>query len=158
MCLTEAGKLFCVPDFKEIKPCKLAEIGVGVEELPHCMAVIEPQYTVSGNVEVLLGVGSGFVIVDEDEVRFIDEEIVGGAVQKIAVSHNGRFLACFMHDGRFLVMNTEFINFTNYQCEVIYVVFGLILRFNLCFVWFFINVLKCAVCASTGADGLVWIG
>ncbi|KAG6783962.1 hypothetical protein POTOM_009644 [Populus tomentosa] len=117
VCLTEAGKLFCVPDFKDIKPCKLAEIGVGVEELPHCMAVIEPQYTVSGNVEVLLGVGSGFVIVDEDEVRFIDEEKVGGAVQKIAVSHNGRFLACFMHDGRFLVMNTEFINFTNYQCE-----------------------------------------
>ncbi|KAL3603671.1 hypothetical protein D5086_004530 [Populus alba] len=90
VCLTEAGKLFCVPDFKDIKPCKLAEIGVGVEELPHCMAVIEPQYTVSGNVEVLLGVGSGFVIVDEDEVRFIDEEKVGGAVQKIAVSHNGR--------------------------------------------------------------------
>ncbi|KAJ6953935.1 protein VACUOLELESS1-like [Populus alba x Populus x berolinensis] len=117
VCLTEAGKLFCVPDFKDIKPCKLAEIGVGVEELPHCMAVIEPQYTVSGNVEVLLGVGSGFVIVDEDEVRFIDEEKVGGAVQKIAVSHNGRFLACFMHDGRFLVLNTEFINFTNYQCE-----------------------------------------
>eukprot|EP00258_Populus_trichocarpa_P004599 XP_002306748.2 protein VACUOLELESS1 [Populus trichocarpa] len=117
VCLTEAGKLFCVPDFKQIKPCKLAEVGIGAEELPHCMAVIEPQYTVSGNVEVLLGVGSGIVIVDEDEVRFIDEEKIGGVVLKIAVSHNGRFLACFMHDGRLVVMNTEFRDFFQYQCE-----------------------------------------
>jgi hypothetical protein len=136
VCLTEAGKLFCVPDFKQIKPCKLAEVGIGAEELPHCMAVIEPQYTVSGNVEVLLGVGSGIVIVDEDEVRFIDEEKIGGVVLKIAVSHNGRFLACFMHDGRLVVMNTEFRDFFQYQCEVIYVVFGLIVRSNLCRVWF----------------------
>jgi hypothetical protein len=136
VCLTEAGKLFCVPDFKQIKPCKLAEVGIGAEELPHCMAVIEPQYTVSGNVEVLLGVGSGIVIVDEDEVRFIDEEKIGGVVLKIAVSHNGRFLACFMHDGRLVVMNTEFRDFFQYQCEVIYVVFGLIVMSNLCRVWF----------------------
>ncbi|KAJ6998320.1 hypothetical protein NC653_014495 [Populus alba x Populus x berolinensis] len=117
VCLTEAGKLFCIPDFKQIKPCKLAEVGIGAEELPHCMAVIEPQYTVSGNVEVLLGVGSGIVIVDEDEVKFIDEEKIGGVVLKIAVSHNGRFLACFMHDGRLVVMNTEFRDFFQYQCE-----------------------------------------
>ncbi|KAJ8753400.1 hypothetical protein K2173_019799 [Erythroxylum novogranatense] len=117
VCLTEAGKLFCVPDFKEVKPFKLPDPGLGSEELPHCMVVIEPQFTVSGNVEVLLGVGDGIEVVDEDEVRQVDGGIMGGPVQKITVSRDGRFLACFMHDGRLVLMNIEFKILFEYQCE-----------------------------------------
>ncbi|CAN1255446.1 Protein VACUOLELESS1 [Linum perenne] len=96
----------------------LADAGVEVaDELPHCIAVIEPQYTVSGNVEVLLGIGDGIVIVDEDEARHIEGEKVEGPVQKIAVSRDGRFLACFMHDGRMVVMNMAFEPLFQYQCE-----------------------------------------
>ncbi|CAN1255451.1 Protein VACUOLELESS1 [Linum perenne] len=118
VCLTEAGEFFCVADFKDIKAYKLADAGVEVaDELPHCIAVIEPQYTVSGNVEVLLGIGDGIVIVDEDEARHIEGEKVEGPVQKIAVSRDGRFLACFMHDGRMVVMNMAFEPLFQYQCE-----------------------------------------
>ncbi|CAN0909928.1 Protein VACUOLELESS1 [Linum grandiflorum] len=118
VCLTEAGKFFCVADFKDIKAYQLADPGVeGEDELPHCIAVIEPQYTVSGNVEVLLGIGDGIVIVDEDEARHIEGEKVEGPVQKIAVTRDGRFLACFMHDGRMVVMNMSFEPLFQYQCE-----------------------------------------
>ncbi|KAF3443568.1 hypothetical protein FNV43_RR13255 [Rhamnella rubrinervis] len=63
VCITESNQLFCIPDFKNPKPCKLA--GPGIEEPPLCMAVIEPQYTMSGNVEVLLAVGEAYVLAVE---------------------------------------------------------------------------------------------
>ncbi|CAL1353294.1 unnamed protein product [Linum trigynum] len=118
VCLTEAGKLFCVMDFKEIKSFKLGDVGIEAEEeLPHCMAVIDPQYIASGNVRVLLGIGEGIVIVDEDEVTHIEGEKVQGPVQKISVTRDGNWLACFMHDGRLVVMNMNFEALFQYQCE-----------------------------------------
>eukprot|EP00257_Ricinus_communis_P020163 XP_015579335.1 protein VACUOLELESS1 isoform X1 [Ricinus communis] len=125
VCLTQAGKLFCVADFKDVKPVKMADLGLEFEEKPHCMAVIEPQFTVSGNVEVILGVGEGLVNVDEDEVRHVQvnvssglsEEALLGPVSKIAVSHNGKILACFRHDGSLALLSTDFDLLYLYQCE-----------------------------------------
>ncbi|OMO95888.1 hypothetical protein CCACVL1_05201 [Corchorus capsularis] len=116
VCLTEGGLLFCIPDFKVMRPCKLAE--TGAEDLPNCMAVIEPQYTVSGNVEVLVGLADGILIVDEDGVQTVQGEAVQGPVQKMVVSWDGKYLAIFTHDGRILVTDINFNGvLLEYNCE-----------------------------------------
>ncbi|PPS07180.1 hypothetical protein GOBAR_AA13467 [Gossypium barbadense] len=116
VCLTEGGLLFCIPDFKVMRPCQLAE--TGAEDLPNCMAVIEPKYTVSGNVEVLVGVGDGILIVDEDGVQRVDGEAVQGPVQKMVVSWDGKYLAIFTHDGWILVTDINFKGvLLEYNCE-----------------------------------------
>lgn len=70
------------------------------------MAVIEPKYTLTGNVEVLIGAGTGILMLDEDGVQKVDENLV----QKMAVSPSGNFVACFTHDGRLVVNNMDFSN------------------------------------------------
>ncbi|EOX93144.1 Vacuoleless1 (VCL1) isoform 3 [Theobroma cacao] len=116
VCLTEGGLLFGIPDFKVMSPCQLAE--TGAEDLPNCMAVIEPKYTVSGNVEVLVGVGDGILIVDEDGVQRVEGEAVQGPVQKMVVSWDGKYLAIFTHDGRILVTDINFKGvLLEYNCE-----------------------------------------
>ncbi|XP_044503267.1 protein VACUOLELESS1 isoform X1 [Mangifera indica] len=102
VCVTEANRYFCIPDFKTMKVCELAR--PEIEELPHCMAVIEPKYTMTGNVEVLIGVDSGILMLDEDGVQKVDETLV----QKMGVSPNGNYVACFTHDGRLVVNNMDF--------------------------------------------------
>ncbi|XVF20921.1 hypothetical protein REPUB_Repub12eG0045400 [Reevesia pubescens] len=99
-----------------MRPCQLAE--TGAEELPNCMAVIEPKYTVSGNVEVLIGVGDGILIVDEDGVQRVEGEAVQGPVQKMVVSWDGKYLAIFTHDGWILVTDINFKGvLLEYNCE-----------------------------------------
>lgn len=122
VCVTEAGQLFCVPDFRTMKPCKLADIPGMAEDallLPHCLAVMEPQYTMSGNVEVLVAIGDGIVIVEEDGVQNVEMGDLMGPVQKMVVSPNGKFLALFTHDGRIIVSDMNFKNLAiDYNCEV----------------------------------------
>ncbi|XP_057955473.1 protein VACUOLELESS1 [Malania oleifera] len=114
VCTTEGNEIFCIPDFKNPKPCKLAD--PGIDESPLCAAVIEPQYTVSGNVEVLLGVGDHVVLVEEDGVQQMGVGV--GPLQKMVVSRNGKLLASFTHDGRLLVMTTDFSRIIfEYNCE-----------------------------------------
>ncbi|XP_074556123.1 protein VACUOLELESS1 [Curcuma longa] len=114
VCITEGFQIFCVPDFKNPVPCKLAD--PGIEEYPLCVAVIEPQYTMSGNVEVLLGVGDHVLMVEEDGVQQLGVGV--GPFQKMAVSQNGKYLATFTHDGRLLVILTDFSRIIfEYPCE-----------------------------------------
>ncbi|KAL3508949.1 hypothetical protein ACH5RR_028350 [Cinchona calisaya] len=114
VCINEAFELYCIPDFKNPNPVKLAD--TGLEDLPLCMAVIEPQYTMSGNVEVLLGVGDSVMVVEEDGVQQIGAGI--GPIQKMVVSRNGKLLASFTHDGRLLVLSSDFSNIIfEYTCE-----------------------------------------
>ncbi|KAL7087130.1 hypothetical protein ACP275_13G047200 [Erythranthe tilingii] len=114
VCINEAFEIFAVPDFKTPKTVKLADSNL--EELPHCMAVIEPQYTKSGDVEVLLGVGDHVLLVEEDGVQSLAEGI--GPLQKMVVSRKGEFVASFTHDGRLLVMSTDFSDvIIDYACE-----------------------------------------
>lgn len=121
VCLTESHRIFCVADFKNPKPYELADPGLG-ESSTLCMAVIEPQYVMSGNVEVLLGpADGGMVVVEEDSIQTVDA--VGGEVlgplQKLAVSGDGKWMAAFTHDGQLSVMPTDFseIKFSC-NCEV----------------------------------------
>lgn len=71
----------------------------------------------SGNVEVLLGVGDSVVVVEEDGVHQLGVGI--GPLQKMAVSRDGKLLASFTHDGRLLVISTDFSKIIfEYNCEV----------------------------------------
>lgn len=119
VCLNEAFNLYCLPDFKNPDPVKLAD--TNLEEMPLCMAVIEPQCTMSGNVEVLLGVGDYVMIVEEDGVQQLASE--HGPLQKMVVSRNGKYLASFTHDGRLLVLSSDLsVKIFEYTCEV-YIMF-----------------------------------
>ena len=124
VCITETCKVFAVPDFKTRTVVRLADpppppIELELElELPHCVAVIEPQFTLSGNVEVLLAIGDGVVMVEEDEVQALPVPPGDGPLQKMVVSGNGRFVAAFTHDGRLAVYSTRFEKMFEYQCEV----------------------------------------
>ncbi|KAI5662106.1 hypothetical protein M9H77_21429 [Catharanthus roseus] len=114
VCMNEAFNLFCIPDFKNPNPVKLAD--TGLEEMPLCMAVIEPQYTMSGNVEVLLGVGDYVMIVEEDGVQQTGSGL--GPLQKMVFSRNGKLLASFTHDGRLLVLSSDLSSIMfEYTCE-----------------------------------------
>ncbi|KAL5731811.1 vacuolar protein sorting-associated protein 16 [Ranunculus cassubicifolius] len=104
VCITESNQIFCISDFRNPNPCKLAD--PMLEEFPLCVAVIEPQYTMSGNVEVLLGVNDYVFIVDEESVQQVDLGV--GPLQKMAVMQNGKFLASFTHDGKLVVIRTDF--------------------------------------------------
>ncbi|KAK4607376.1 hypothetical protein RGQ29_001281 [Quercus rubra] len=123
VCITETCKVFAVPDFKTRTVVRLADpppppIELELElELPHCVAVIEPQFTLSGNVEVLLAIGDGVVMVEEDEVQALPVPPGDGPLQKMVVSGNGRFVAAFTHDGRLAVYSTRFEKMFEYQCE-----------------------------------------
>ena len=114
---TEANKFFCLPDFPDPKVIKLADVGVLGE--PVGMAVIEPRYTMSGNVEVLLGSREeeGVMMVDEESLVRLRGSL--GRVVKMAVSGNGRMLAAFTEDGRLLVVSTDFTRIIfEYDCQV----------------------------------------
>ncbi|KAG5404419.1 hypothetical protein IGI04_010538 [Brassica rapa subsp. trilocularis] len=136
VCLTEGGQLFCISDFKTMKPYKLADVpGLTDDDMlqPTCLAVREPQYTMSGNVEVLVAVGDEIYVVDEDEAQSIrfdepsveDSEMQNddngnliGPVQKMIVSPNGKFLTLFTHDGRVVVVGMESKQIAiDYSCE-----------------------------------------
>ncbi|KAB1223106.1 Protein VACUOLELESS1 [Morella rubra] len=120
VCLTDTCKVFSIADFKsnDPTPVRLADPApVGIEELPHCVAVIEPQYTMSGNVEVLLAIGEEVVMVEEDEVQPLPLPPGDGPLQKMVVSGNGRFVASFTHDGRMAVYSTRFEKIFEYHCE-----------------------------------------
>lgn len=118
VCITEANQLFCIADFRNPSAVKLAD--PGIDEMPHCMAVIEPQYTVSGNVEVLLGVDDAVVLaVEEDGVQRLGEGLLRGPLQKMVVSRDGKWLASFTHDGRLLVTTSDLTGvIIERDCEV----------------------------------------
>ncbi|CAA2961645.1 VACUOLELESS1 [Olea europaea subsp. europaea] len=114
VCINEAFGIFAVPDLKNPRAVKMADCNL--EDLPHCIAVIEPQYTMSGNVEVLLGIGDHVLLVEEDGMQQLGVGI--GPLQKMMVSRTGKLLASFTHDGRLLVMSTDFSNIIfEYTCE-----------------------------------------
>lgn len=122
VCITEANQLFCIADFKNPESVKLAD--PGILEPPRCMAVIEPQYTISGNVEVLLSVGEGeedaaVLAVEEDGVQRLGVEMLRGPLQKMVVSRDGKWLASFTHDGKLLVTTSDLTEIIiERECEV----------------------------------------
>jgi hypothetical protein len=65
--LTSTYQLYMVPDLRDPLTVKLAS--PALEEPPHSLAIIEPQFTVSGNLEVLLAVGESVIVVDEETAQ-----------------------------------------------------------------------------------------
>lgn len=121
--LTEDNRVVVATDIEvdDPHPRHLADPGIGDEEHVLCMAVVEPQFVMSGSPEVLLAVGDRVIAVDEDGVQVLGEELEIGPVQKMAVSPNGKLLAAFAHDGRLLVIPTDFSRIIfEYECEVSY--------------------------------------
>jgi vacuolar protein sorting-associated protein 16 len=119
--LTEDNRVIVTIDIEaaDPHPCELADPRVGDEEQVLCMAVVEPQFVMSGSPEVLLAVGDRVLTVDEDGVQVLGEELEIGPVQKMAVSPNGKLLAAFAHDGRLLVIPTDFSRIIfEYECDV----------------------------------------
>ncbi|KAM0858443.1 hypothetical protein ACQ4PT_047830 [Festuca glaucescens] len=118
--LTEDNRVVVTADIEvdDPHPRELADPGVGEDEQVLCMAVVEPQFVMSGSPEVLLAVGDRVVAVDEDGVQLLGEALEIGPVQKMAVSPNGKLLAAFAHDGRLLVIPTDFSRIIfEYECD-----------------------------------------
>ncbi|GAA0157485.1 membrane traffic protein [Lithospermum erythrorhizon] len=114
VCINEAFQLFCVPDFNSPIVVKLPD--TSLDDFPLCMAVIDPKYTLSGNVEVLLALTHHVLLLDEDGVQKMGEDI--GPIQKMVVSPNGKLIASYTHDGRLLVLSTDFSNIIfEYNCQ-----------------------------------------
>ncbi|XP_021757333.1 protein VACUOLELESS1-like [Chenopodium quinoa] len=118
VCMNEGFQFFSVPDFSSFDSdkgvVKMADLGL--KDPPLCMAVIKPKYTMSGNVEVLLGVGDHVLLVDEDGVQQLGVGV--GPLQKMVVSRDGKYLASFNHDGRLLVITSNFASIIfEYSCE-----------------------------------------
>lgn len=119
--LTEDNRVVVTTDIEvdDPHPRELADPGVAEDEQVLCMAVVEPQFVMSGSPEVLLAVGDRVVAVDEDGVQVLGEALEIGPVQKMAVSPNGKLLAAFAHDGRLLVIPTDFSRIIfEYECDV----------------------------------------
>ncbi|RLM92748.1 hypothetical protein C2845_PM08G21410 [Panicum miliaceum] len=72
--LTEDNRVVVATDIEaaDPHPRDLADPGVGDEEHVLCMAVVEPQFVMSGSPEVLLAVGDRVIAVDEDGVQAYD--------------------------------------------------------------------------------------
>ncbi|GAB2276093.1 vacuolar protein sorting-associated protein 16 [Dionaea muscipula] len=119
VCLNEKLQLFCVPDFKILgRDDGVVKLPVpNLEEPPLCMAVIEPQYTESGSVVVLLAVGDYVLLIEDGEVHQVGVGV--GPLQKMVVSRDGKLLASFTHDGRLLVISTQDFSriIFEYSCE-----------------------------------------
>lgn len=118
VCVTGENEFFCVSDFgNEKSVVKLAGFGEEEEgEEVLCLAVIEPKYTMSENVEVLVGVGDYVLMIEEEGVQRLGEGL--GPIRKMAVSGNGKYLAMFTGDGRLLVVLTDFSRVIfEYDCE-----------------------------------------
>uniref|UniRef100_A0A803MTD0 Protein VACUOLELESS1 n=1 Tax=Chenopodium quinoa TaxID=63459 RepID=A0A803MTD0_CHEQI len=118
VCMNEGFQFFCVPDFSSFDSDKgvVKMADPGLEDPPLCVAVIDPKYTMSGNVEVLLGVGDHVLLVDEDGVQQLGVGV--GPLQKMVVSRDGKYLASFTHDGRLLVITSDFASIIfEYSCE-----------------------------------------
>eukprot|EP01041_Mallomonas_annulata_P005078 gene5078-10164_t len=84
--------------------------GLGLDNPYTSMAIIPPLLSRSGLLEVLLGTcNNSIIVVEESDVE--DQQLqdrIGAPIIKMAVSPNGRFLACFRRDGILTVMSASF--------------------------------------------------
>ncbi|KAL1411169.1 Vacuolar protein sorting-associated protein 16 [Vanrija albida] len=78
----------------------------GLSEAPHSWAVIPPEYSASGHVEVLVSTGS--TVVTLDALERVDQRISRGPFSHIALSPNGRFLALVTATGMLWVVSSDF--------------------------------------------------
>eukprot|EP00004_Rigifila_ramosa_P025520 TRINITY_DN7652_c0_g1_i1.p1 TRINITY_DN7652_c0_g1~~TRINITY_DN7652_c0_g1_i1.p1 ORF type:complete len:835 (-),score=183.11 TRINITY_DN7652_c0_g1_i1:116-2338(-) len=102
--LTNDKQLIAVSDFSDPRPQQMAD--PKLLEFPSAFAIIEPQYSLSGNVEVLLGVGNTIINVDFD--NFQDLFVEKGPFTRFSFDDTGNFIACFTLSGSLLVFKADF--------------------------------------------------
>eukprot|EP01104_Vermistella_antarctica_P013241 TRINITY_DN397_c0_g1_i3.p1 TRINITY_DN397_c0_g1~~TRINITY_DN397_c0_g1_i3.p1 ORF type:complete len:827 (-),score=204.45 TRINITY_DN397_c0_g1_i3:93-2573(-) len=103
--ITRNYEIYALTDFVEPRPKKLADSGL--TEPPTSWEIIEPRFTMSTNVEVLLATKSGTLLVI-DAVSCQDMLLAKGPYTKLAVSPNGTILAMFSQMGVLEVVHTDF--------------------------------------------------
>lgn len=102
-------EFWTVQDFKEPRPRQLADCAL--VSPPTSWAILEPGANGSGtkNVEVLVGVDSGTIIVVDADGVHSDSLLLTGPFGKIVPASNGKHLALWSNKGnRFFVMSSNF--------------------------------------------------
>lgn len=105
VCLSRRYLLVYVDNWEDPVARKMPRL-VDVTSNPTCMAIIEPQFTRSKALEVLLAVDKTILVVDMTGVE--DQKLTAGPLRKMSVCPNGKMLACFTHDGFVWVITTDF--------------------------------------------------
>lgn len=76
-------------------------------EAPLSWTIIEPQFTASHQIEVLLATQGGNVIVVDQEKR-ADQHLAVSPIVRMSVSPTGKILACFNANGNLWVVSSDF--------------------------------------------------
>jgi len=91
VCITSNNHIYSAM-FYEPRPRALAD--PDLVDPPLCMCVLEPEFTLSRKVEVLLATENGSIlVVDEDTSQ--DQLLANGPFLSMKISPNGKILACF---------------------------------------------------------------
>ena len=98
------NQLIAVTQYIDPRPKLLAEPPSG--ESVHSWSLIPPAHTLSRSVEVLLAIGSTVYVVDSTECE--DRILQDGPFNHIRVSPSGRFITLYTHDGKVLVISSDF--------------------------------------------------
>lgn len=76
------------------------------------IAIIEPEYTTSHEIELLIGTNDDSIFI-HDKLESIDQNLqqqIETPVMKMAVAPKGNFVACYMENGKVNVFSTDFTN------------------------------------------------
>lgn len=103
--MTYALQFFTVNSLEEPRCRHLAN--PGLSQPPTSWIIIEPQYTLSKNVEVLIATKDGTILVLDAE-GCQDQLLTNGPFTKLAVSPTGKILACFTQSGNLNVISSDF--------------------------------------------------
>ena len=113
--LSSDARLYLVRDLADPQPPVMLAGGQSLVEAGSdrrflCMRAIEPQFTKSNSVEVLLSThDQSIVVASRTESRDQNlQEKLSAPVLQMAVAPNGRYVACFAADGNLSVMQTSF--------------------------------------------------
>lgn len=90
--------------FHDLWQFELKELGLA--EAPHSWAIISPDLSQSGHVEILMSIGQSILTLDA--LERIDQLISRGPFTHILPSPNGRFLALLTATGSLWVVSSDF--------------------------------------------------
>lgn len=102
-----APQLWVVQGLAEPRPSRLPVLPVLRADEVTCLALIEPHFSLSSGLEVLVAVGSTLMLVDDGGVT--EHQLSPPQpITSMAVSPDGHFLAVFTATGRLTVISTDF--------------------------------------------------
>jgi hypothetical protein len=90
--LSNGNEFVWLPSFDEPRPRQLAS--ANLNEPPTAWEIVEPRFTLSSTVEVLVATTSGTILVVDGEST-VDQLLSNGPFSALAVAPGGKFVACF---------------------------------------------------------------